>query len=183
MDPLRYPRYPLKNQSVNYARDPRKNKLGFCRSCSAHTTKPMGNSSSSDHNSSSSNHGNAGYKVKHLRHTSNCRHYEENPDWKGSNHYGMKCATHGCPSNDATNDAPIFACHVVMGNQGNDGNRYLIYACNSCNKTFDQTVQIRANAKTVELTKLTGCFCGHLEKCGQKREACPRDQGRGDLVK
>ena len=52
--------------------------------------------------------------------------------------WNKMCDTLDAPSNDATNDAPIFACHVVMGNQGNDGSRYLIYACKTTRREVSE---------------------------------------------
>lgn len=97
-------------------------------------------------------HGNSGNRVKHLNGTSGCSHYRK---VQASSLSSTKCATNGC-SGMATR-----ACHVIMSNQSSDsGNRYIIYACPSCNGSRNgQVYEIRSNAL---MHQLVGCDCGYL---------------------
>lgn len=113
----------------------------------------------------STQHGNAGFNVKNLAHTSGCPHYGK---FAASDGTQVKCATNGCQGKGCC------ACHVISANQNNDGQRFLVYMCDSCNKTYDRVLHVRANAVHHELP---GCRCGHWPE-----KPCPNGGNRSPCV-
>ena len=99
-------------------------------------------------------HGNSGYRVKNLHHTSGCTHDGYPRQWAASLTTQTKCAVHECAK------AANRACHVVAANQnGLKPGRSLVYMCATHNAIYGTPLDIRLNALTI---KLPNCTCGHL---------------------
>jgi len=91
--------------------------------------------------------------VKNLRGTASCSHIGP---YRAFADAGEKCAANGCGKRGNR------ACHVIAANQSAaSGHRVLVYMCASCNATYDQVLEVRANAHRVDLTNKHNCKCGH----------------------
>lgn len=124
-------------------------------------------------------HGNEGFNVKNLGHTTGCPHYG---DVAASDDTEKKCATNLCPKTGSN------ACHVISANQNNEtGKRFIVYMCDSHNKIYDSVIHIRKNALYHDLSGVNctssscskthkKCACGHwpLSPCpnGGNQKPC-----------
>ena len=126
-------------------------------------------------------HGNSGFVVKNLAHTSGCPHYEK--IHQASDACQLRCPNINCPNKDngkptgcATN-----ACHLIFGNT-NDQNakRMLVDMCGSCNKIYKETLHLSESVRDAGQMKADpnpnrggywvlpdNCACGHWSKEGE----------------
>jgi hypothetical protein len=113
-------------------------------------------------------HGNEGFRVKNLHHTSNCSHKLQSGSW--FDHIDTKatiCMVNGCQTKLTSSQKR--GCHVVSANQNTDsGQRFLVAMCAEHNAYYDSPLDIRLNAAECALE----CKCGHLEPPPWDKRKC-----------